>query len=100
MRIFITKETSQSVIQFSGAVMSLSTKPIVAFTNHKITAKIKAQRYPSTSIPGTRSAATKTASADNKIEIINLIRKKVKKYWSNSISYNSYTQENTVHNGL
>ena len=74
IRTLIMRETSPSVIQFSGAVIILSRRPIVALTRPRITATIRAVTNPSIPTPGTRYAAANTATPDNKREIINFIK--------------------------
>jgi len=73
MRTLIIRETSQSVIQFSGAVIIFKSKPIVAFTRPRTIATIRAVTKPSIWTPGTRYAEANTATADKRRDMRNFI---------------------------
>ena len=75
IRTFIMREKSPRVTQFSGAVIILRRKPIVALTRPSTTATMIAPVNQSTWTPGTIYAATKTATAETRSEMINFIEK-------------------------
>lgn len=78
IRTLMMRDTRPSVTQLRGAVMSFRRRPTVALTRPKTTATKSAIRNPSTSTPGTRYAAAKTARPERRREMRNFILKKLR----------------------
>lgn len=74
MRTLMMRDTSPSVIQFSGAVIIFKSKPIVAFTRPSKRATMSAVVRLSICTPGTIYPATNTASVENMSEIMKFIK--------------------------
>lgn len=75
IRTLMMSETRPRVIQLRGAVSIFKRSQIVALTRPRTSATIRAVTKPSISTPGTRYAAAKTATADNRSDIRNFIVK-------------------------